>query len=122
MMMGDDEGWAYDPNTSFLEDLGSGGSNMDENDNMYEPKVELAPSKKAEAPKGGNSTEKAASSAMMASGNPYLMAAGLGLQTLGAAHERELARQTQMVNNEIARRDRVMQMMSRLGTGMGRLG
>jgi hypothetical protein len=64
----------------------------------------------------------AAATGMMMTGNPYLMAAGLGLKTVGAAKDRQLARQNQEVNNEIARRERVMNAMSRLGQGFGSLG
>lgn len=65
---------------------------------------------------------KQAGGAMMSTGNPYLMAGGLALQTIGGAKERELQREAQAINNEISRRDKVMQMMSQLGSGFGRLG
>lgn len=66
--------------------------------------------------------EKQLGQAAMMSGNPYLMAGGLALQAYGSAKDRELAREVQAVNNEIARRNRVMEMMSQLGQGFGSLG
>lgn len=70
----------------------------------------------------GANTASTVGSGMMMTGNPYLMAAGLGLQVVGQAKERELKREAQNVNNEIARRDTVMQLMSKFGQGMGRIG
>lgn len=73
-------------------------------------------------PSSGSGAAKTAGQGMMMTGNPYLMAGGLGLQVLGQAKERELVRESQNINNEIARRDKVMQMMGQLGSGFGRLG
>ena len=57
-----------------------------------------------------------------ASVNPYLIAAGLGLKTIGAAKDREMARENQRIANEMNRREKVMQLMSQYGSGIGRIG
>lgn len=57
-----------------------------------------------------------------ASGNPYLLAGGLGLSTIGGALDQKRAREAQAVKDEISRRQRVMSLMSKLGSGFGGLG
>lgn len=79
-------------------------------------------SPQAQADTSAGSNMQTVGQAGMMTGNPYLMAGGLALQTIGGAKNRELQREQQNINNEIARRDRVMQLMANLGSGFGRLG
>lgn len=57
-----------------------------------------------------------------ATANPLLLAGGLGLSTIGGALDQKRAREAQAVKNEIDRRQRVMELMSNLGSGFGGLG
>lgn len=81
------------------------------------PQLSQAPQKTADT-----TVTDTAGQGMMMSGNPYLMAAGLGLSAYGQAKQRELARKQQNVNREVARRNQVMQMMANLGSGIGQIG
>lgn len=70
----------------------------------------------------GGSGADLASAGLMASGNPYLIAAGAGLAVLSGASKRKEEREKERVQNEMDRRQRVMTAMSQLGTGVGSIG
>lgn len=73
------------------------------------------------AASGGDGSQ-IASNAMMASGNPYLIAAGAGLGVLSAHQARNRANAQAKVDMEMERRARIAQAMSNLGTGVGSIG
>jgi len=76
----------------------------------------------AKAAASGASGANVASSAMMASGNPYLIAAGAGLGVLSASQARNRANAEAKVEMEMTRRARIADAMSKLGSGVGSIG
>lgn len=70
----------------------------------------------------GGSGADLASAGLMASGNPYLIAAGAGLGVLSGASKNRQMRERERIANEMDRRQRVMTAMSQLGTGVGSIG
>jgi len=77
------------------------------------------------ASNGGNAMQTAGSgvsSYAMASGNPYLMAAGLGMNVIGGAQKRERQREKQAIKDEMDRRGRVIDLMGKIGQGFGSIG
>lgn len=70
----------------------------------------------------GSSAMDTLSSAGMASGHPAIMAASLGAKVIADKKARERAEQQRLVNQAIERRNRVAQMMSSLGEGIGSIG
>lgn len=76
----------------------------------------------AEKAQKGTNTADQLGTMGMASGNPYAMAAGAALKVVGQAQAKKEQREQQKVNNEIARRNRVMQAMGQLGQGFGSIG
>lgn len=63
-----------------------------------------------------------AMTAGMATGNPYLMAAGAGAQVVGGIMDRRRKEEQQNIDREMERRGRVMTAMANLGTGVGSIG
>lgn len=103
--------------------MDDGGSEEDTNStSTSSPNYTNAGVAGAKTMAGGGSGMDVASSAAMASGNPYLIAAGAGLAVLSGNEKRKREAAQAKIDAEMDRRNKVMTAMAGLGTGVGSIG